>query len=335
MIITPTSRYPRLTGLKSRRGSALILAVLIFAAAALYLVTYFLLTQNEYTAVARSQTWNSSLTLAEAGVEDAMALINKNVGDMENFTNWNLTAVSQDNWTYQGNNVYKMTRWLGTSVGTSNLGYYTVYITNNISGTNNGPTILSIGNATWSSSRSTFINGAAVRKVLVQTQATSVPNGDLVSITNTSFSGNGVTIDSFDSNDPLHSDWQTSLFYHGHNYGTYPANPMAASGDTNTAEPYKRKDNAIVATDASILTVQNANVAGWVDTAPGGQATIQNNGVVGDVNWTFNTPQSGIETGRMRDDMNAVFPPVQLPANVTWYVTNSSMTVITNSNTHY
>jgi hypothetical protein len=328
----PPSTIAKLADKKSReRGGALILVVIFFAAAALYLVSYFVLTQNEYTAVARSQTWNNSLTLAEAGVEDALALINKNVGDMENFTNWNTTAVSQDNWTFQGSNVYTMTRWLGTSVGSSNMGYYTVYITNSISGTNNGPSILSVGYSTWNGSSATFNNGAAVRKILIQTQSSSVPNGNLVSITNTDFNGNGVTVDSFDSGDPCHSDW-TNLVYHGHNYGVYPANPMNPSGDTNAAEPYKRKDNAIVATDAAIINVQNANVAGWVDTAPGGSVSIQNNGVVGDVNWTFNVPKSGIQTGRERDDMNVVFPPVILP-NTNWTTTSASS--ITNSNTHY
>jgi hypothetical protein len=333
MIIQPASISAKPANLKSRRrGAALIIAVIIFAAAALYLVTYFVMTQNEYTAVARSQTWNNSLTLAEAGVEDAMALINKNAGQIGSLPSWNVTAASQDNWSDLGNNVFKMSRWLGTTAGSSNMGYYEVYVTNNVSGTNYGPSILSIGYATWNGSSATFNSGAPVRKILVQTQPNSLPNGDLVSITNTTFNGNGVSVDSFDSSDPHHSDWQTTLFYNGHNYGIYPANPMGASGDTNLAEPYKRKDNAIVATDASSITIQNANVAGWVDTAPGGQASFQGNGVVGDVHWTFVTPQSGIQTNRLRNDMNVVFPPVSLP--ITNWV-NTTASVITNGPNGY
>ena len=64
----------------SRRAGALILTLVIIGFVALSLSTYFLLTQGEYFSVQRSQVWNSAIVMAEAGVEDALMLINKNQG---------------------------------------------------------------------------------------------------------------------------------------------------------------------------------------------------------------------------------------------------------------
>jgi hypothetical protein len=79
---------------KRNRGIALLITVILVAFAALYFVTYLVLTANEYKNVARSQTWNDSLTVAEAGVEEGLALINKNAYDTVGVTNWWLTATS-------------------------------------------------------------------------------------------------------------------------------------------------------------------------------------------------------------------------------------------------
>jgi hypothetical protein len=50
-----------------------------------------------------------------------------------------------------------------------------------------------------------------------------------------------------------------------------------------------------------------------VNTAPGGTPSVSSGGVVGDVAWTFVSPQSGLEPGHTRNDMNIVFPDVKLP----------------------
>jgi len=39
-------------------------------------ISYLLLVGNQKSTVTRSQTWNAALTMAEAGVEEAMAQIN-------------------------------------------------------------------------------------------------------------------------------------------------------------------------------------------------------------------------------------------------------------------
>ena len=300
---------------QARHGGALILTVMIFAFVALFLATYLLLTQTESYSVSRSQSWNNAMALAEAGVEDALALVNKNVGLVGGVTNWDAGAVSVDKWTLvTNNNVYSMTRWLGSTPGSSNLGYYTVYVTNLINSSNTGPTILSIGYGNWNKSAGTFQADPPVRKIMVKTKRDSLIKGNLAAITTVDFSGNNVIIDSFNSGDPYHSSWQTNWTYRGTNYGYYPTNPMALSlsAPDYATEPYWHKDNAFVTTDGSIINVGNGSVYGNVDTAPGGTTSVGANGSVGSVFWV---PTQGIQPGHSYTDMNVNYPDVTPPTN--------------------
>ena len=308
-----------LTKARQCDGGALILAVMFMVFMAIFLATYLVLTQGEYAAVGRSQAWNSSLVLAEAGVEDAMALINKNVGVYGALTNWSSTAVSADHWTLVTSNanalVYSMTRWIGTNQSSTNLGFYIVNITNNLTGTN-GVCILSAGYANWNATASSFQADRPVRKVFVRAKRDSLLNANLAAISTVDFNGNNVTLDSFDSGDPYHSDWQTTMTYRGtNNYGLYPASPGAftsISAPDYGTEPYKRKDNAYVATDGPVISSGNAKVYGYVNTAPNGSVSVGANGSVGTVNWV---PTPGIQPGHAQDDMNTVFLDVVLPTN--------------------
>ena len=58
-------------------GQVLLVCVGIAAVLGISLAAIFAYTSNQFIAVARSQAWNESLVMAEAGVEDAMQLINK------------------------------------------------------------------------------------------------------------------------------------------------------------------------------------------------------------------------------------------------------------------
>jgi len=66
-----------ITTKKNRAGGALVLTAIIMGFVGAVLATYLLVSQNEYSLVARSQTWNSSMALTESGVEDALSFINK------------------------------------------------------------------------------------------------------------------------------------------------------------------------------------------------------------------------------------------------------------------
>jgi hypothetical protein len=270
-----------------RRGSVLLMTAIIAIVAA-GLLGYVLVTaQQEYNMVTRSQAWNSAMVQAEAGVEEALTLINYN--------NWPFgTNITADGWVFT-NDVFSITRTLNSQIGS-----YTIYVTN----TGIGPTILSVGTA--------YCNDVSLHKsfnhraVVVTTRSTYPFPGALTMQQGIDMNGNNVTIDSFDSSDPYHSSWPNYPGAPG--YGVY----------TNTGSTVNslRKANGNVATDGSIvgvINVGNAQVYGYVDTGPGGTATIGANGSVGDVNWV-NGGNTGLDPGWSHDDMNVAFPDVTLPA---------------------
>ena len=277
-------------------ASALLATVLLALVVSGALVSYLLLVQNEYRQVARSQAWNEAMMVSEAGVEEGLAFINEYEGTATPLSSWSSTA-AQNGWAVNGN-VYSKSNTVN-----ANIGYYTVYITN----LNNAPTILSIGTANWNLSP----KDAPVRKIFVQTKLDKLIEGSLVALSTIDLKGNGIMVDSFDSRDPLHSDWQTNFTYQGSNYGYYPfLDPVG-----------KRQADAVVATDTNIINVGNAEIYGYVDTAPGGTVQIKNNGSVGDTSWIGPDPSNplnnGIQPGHARDDMNVAFPDASLPS-ATW-----------------
>jgi hypothetical protein len=157
------------TSLKTKlnRGGAMLITVIILAVAALYASTYLMMVATERNSVARSQQWNSSLTVAEAGVEEGLAMVNQYAYTTSSISNWAQSATSEgwsniDNYTSGTNTfqVYSLSRALPSDYGS-----YKVYVTNVINGAYpyGLPVILSIGTAT-----NTF-NPPVSRRVLIQT----------------------------------------------------------------------------------------------------------------------------------------------------------------------
>ena len=100
------------------------------------LASYLLLVQNQSASVARSQVWNDTMVVTEAGIEDALQLVNKHAAT-PNLPGWTNDAAA-DNWSIVGN-VYSVRRYIG---GQTNV-YYDAYITNLVQ----GQAILAIGHA--------------------------------------------------------------------------------------------------------------------------------------------------------------------------------------------
>ena len=276
-------------------GSTLLVTALLAVVAGSTLAYYLLRTQHEYFIVNRSQAWNIALVVAEAGVEEGMALINRNNGNSSALTNW-YDGASSDGWTVttlaNGYKLYSVTRIIST-----NLGAYTVYITNGMS----GPAILAVGTAYC---RNSQLNADIIRrKVLVNATSSSGFPGAITVKTTVNMNGNNVTIDSYDSSDPAHSYWPG--YPAGRGYGLY----------TNTASAHNLIRNASgnVATDGMVINAGNANIYGHVDTAPGGNTSVGSQGSVGGITWVDNATQ-GIQSGYSADDMNVIFPDVILPA---------------------
>jgi hypothetical protein len=308
---------------KKNDGSAMLVVAIIALIIAGILSGYLLLVSHESLMVQRSENWNSALNVAEAGVEEGMALININAGTANGgVTNWSSSATANGwdttnqaalkvmTWSYNGTNqtwaatngtIYHIRRWLDP-----NTGYYDVYVNNS---STNGPEILSIGDAKWAATGTSSMSDA-VRKIYVQTYGSTTLGDNGLIGDQLNFNGNNVTIDSFDSSSPQYSIWHTNLWSHGANYGTWDS---SLSYDTNS--PPSRTANVHVASESGLVDVGNANIYGYINTTPGGSYTVKHNASVGDLNWVRSgTP--GVESGHFKDDLNQTFTSPTLPTPV-------------------
>ena len=59
-----------------REGSVLLTTLFVALGIGLILASYLLMIRAQYVSVVRSQAWHSALTMAEAGVEEALAQLN-------------------------------------------------------------------------------------------------------------------------------------------------------------------------------------------------------------------------------------------------------------------
>jgi len=305
---------------RSRDGGALVITAIILMFVGAVLSTYLLVAQNEYSLVARSQTWSSSMALTEAGVEDALAFMNKYEGNFIMVTNWSSAdSAAEDSWTISGS-TYTMHR-----VVSANGDYYDVTIDNS---NPSSPTVTSSGQAAYSLTAATpptmfaaaglqlSANTAVInRKIQVQTVYSALFPGAITTITNIDLNGNNVTVDSFDSTMTNASNWNTNR-----SYGTYSSTKARANGNVMT-------DSSLI----GAISVGQANIYGRLDTGPGGTATVGNNGYVGPL------PQvgSGLQPGYFSDDMNMVFPSVTLPNGAANWQSIPGNGVISSSGNYY
>lgn len=286
-----------------QRGNVLLASLIISAIMGVTLASYLIMTQTQYRSVMRSQVWNASMALTEAGVEDGLAMINKYNGDFGRLHLWT-NSVSSENWTALGNNVYHTRRYVSTDNWGTN--YYDVYITN----FNNRPVVTAVGVATWKNSYSSaspqayFATAGAnipspsgrVAKRTVSVQTTSDPlfAVAMAAVSTIDMNGNNVSTDSFDSGDPNHNI-----------KGLYPSGQISMV-----------KSNGDVCTTATIINsvnVGNANIKGKAKTGPNGSVSVGPNGYV---------------TGGVDDDFNVKFPEVTLPTGASWIpVPSVSITV--------
>ena len=287
----------------------MVVALTILAIAALVLGSYLVLVQTQTNSVSRSQTWNSAIAITEAGLEEGLAEVNRfspTVGSNSIDTSpWGWTNnITQDGWSIFTNGQTSLTR----NVSTNNAGTngYTVMIDTS-SGT---PTITSAGFVAFTSTAwaaygapqpflaaggvTTATNLIIGRRVQVQTVLSPLFSCAFIIKSNLTMSGNGTTIDSFDSSNT--------------NYST------GGQWDVN-----KRKAGGNVATDSAIvnLSIGNGNIYGHVYTGPGtlqSQVSVGSQGAVGDVAW--NASHSGIEPGFWAGNFNTAIPDVPTPTFV-------------------
>lgn len=270
-----------------KRASVFLIALAMIALFALILSSYLTLVQGQAEAVARSQNYETAIPVAEAGMEEAFSLINKNGGAStwsNNLTADGWSAMSSSNTTTKSNLVF-------------GLNYYLVTISNAPGAT---PVITSAGVVPYiehgwgiEMSTNTSISSSVVslvRTIQVQTTQTPQLGAALAAIGDITFQGNA-SVDSFNS-------MNTNLSVHG------------------AYSPTMVDDKATVATDATVVSSiaggGNVSIRGYVNTGAGGSIAAAGNISIGDNNWVSNaTP--GIEPSRSNDTFNVTFPDVTTP----------------------
>lgn len=275
------------------KGSVLLVTLVITGVLGLTLASYLTLIGAQNRSVARSQTWNSSIPISEAGVEEAIVHLNKNClwSDVTrspvhwNADGWNSLA--------DGSGIQK-TNWLGDS-------YYVVSIITNSPYSTNGPGIFSQGRVpALLAQRTPDTMFAALglaanepqqfvgRQVKVTTGKDGFMTRAMVAKNSIDLNGQNIQTDSFDSGDPAYS---TDGLY----------------------DPTKTKDHGDVAVNKGVINtlgIGNADIYGSVAVGPGGNISIGSGGKVGDAAWMADSTKTGIQPGHSRDDMNVSFPDV-------------------------
>jgi hypothetical protein len=229
------------------------------------LAGYMTLVNTQYRSAMRSQSWSMAITTAEAGIEEGFAQLY-----FGSFTNY-----SNNGWSTATNGITRV-RTLSTN------SYYVATIVTNAS-----PALLATGYVRIPG-QSNYVS----RTVSVTLTNQSLFQWAVLSKGTLSGSGSGVTVDSYDSSNPLYNT-----------NGRYDSS--------------KRHDHGYVSSINGSIDIPN--IYGYAATGPTGSAS----GTVGDLQW-FQVGNSGIETGHYRNDLNITVADVTPPFTSGWTPTSGT-----------
>ena len=226
----------------SRRGSLLIVAMLLSAIIGISLVSYLQLGRTALNISNRAFYNNAAINLAEQGIEEAMYSVNKAIAD---------STYTWTGWTISGANAYR--EWTGVALGQNTTASYRVYVYDY-----NGvaPTFVS-------RARVTLANGtsAPIEKWLeVQLRKTSKFANGLVAKNSVTFSGNNATVDSWNS-DPDNNSATAAIKF----------SPSVKNDHGSVGS---------ISVSVSAVSINNADIWGYAATG-GSLPTIGPNGTVG------------------------------------------------------
>ena len=285
---------------RSAGGHVLAMVLVVVTICAIALTSYLQLVNAQNRVVARSQGWNASVPVMEAGVEEALAHLNAN----------SETNLNVDGWVQIGN-YYRMERAVGDS-------YYvvTITVTNLLLPViesrgfcrmpllvqhNSAPFFLAQASLNTSGDGSYYPNyggnystprdGYMGRGVRINARK----NGSLIKAMlakgRISIAGD-VLVDSFSSCDPNKST-----------NGRYDPAKATDSGDIAS--------NGQLVNDISITG--SAKIKGHISTGPGGAVGVNGNkATVGSDAW-HDDGMTGVQPGWFRDDMNANIADSPIP----------------------
>jgi Tfp pilus assembly protein PilX len=199
---------------RNESGSILMIALVMAGILGVSLISYLMLMNHQNRMVFRGQSWNHALALAEAGVEDGLAHLNRTFG-----TN-----------NVRGNGV---NGWSGPKWGPAILnsprslagGSYTASISDGM------PVITSTGRVVVANS-----SQIVERRVRVLTTTQPAFRVAMAARRGVDFKGNQVLVNSYDSGDPMHSTSD----------GRYDQVTAKAGGDIASTEGFLNVGNADV-----------------------------------------------------------------------------------------
>lgn len=176
---------PRISFSNARAGSVLMMTLFSAMLIGTVLASYLLLVRHQDVAVSRSQSWNASLALAEAGVEEALAQLNSGAASFSG-------DLSANGWgPSSGGNFNLRSRAL-------HAGRYDVrYFTNALSP---APTIISTGYVTIPA-----LSATVARQIKVATKSVPLINMALMTKYALTVNGGGITAESYNSVSPSQS----------------------------------------------------------------------------------------------------------------------------------
>ena len=286
-----------LTAQRRQGGFTYLSVVITMIVLGIMLAAYLKMVAVQNQLTMRSQTWNRSVPVLEAGIEEALAHLNQN-GSPDSGGNY-AGNLSLDGWALDADGGWH-------KIGEVGGDYYYTRISPYVLGAS-CPIISSTGyvrQATALSmlnpSRPFFLAAIGANELValgyskraVACNTTNIPtfSKGLIAKHGIDMNGNNVLTDSYDSKNPLYS----------------------TSGRWVQA---KRRDHGDIASNdtlTNIVNVGNANIWGTVATGPHGTVALGPNGAVGNAAWQTGG-NHGIQPGYSTDDMNVQFPDVVMP----------------------
>jgi hypothetical protein len=158
---------------RQNQGSVFVVILVVTALIGVTLASYLHMVSNQNLSIMRSLAWNEAVSVAEAGIEEAMAHLNKN-----------RTNRAKDGWTLDGTNVVKV-KTFGTQKYKTYVDAYAEY-----------PRIVSEG---WVRHPQTALFMPTPRSVRVSTTNDMIFAKGMVAKGNIDLAGKGISSDSFDS----------------------------------------------------------------------------------------------------------------------------------------
>jgi hypothetical protein len=264
---------------RATHASILVVTMLVCGILGIIMASYLGMVKTQQYSVARAQSWNQSLVVAEAGVEDALAFLNATGASTNNGYLANVTNAPWIQRLDLGAGIYSASNSLPDTNG-----YYLTYIKipPALEATNGYPVVVSTGFVS-----APFSLGTLSRAVRVYTKARAPITAALVIMDSLNMNGNNVGSDSFDS------------------YGTnaWSLGARNANGD-------------IYALNTNTLSIGNGNVRGVVHTQ-GGNVTVGSSGVIGDETYVDSGTNNGtIQLGHVVADADVTIADNVLPPGI-------------------